>query len=131
MGCEKIARQNSGKASAAKQVRRSRDEIALFEMCASEWNLVAHNEPLVDGWDADIIMREQKLAVLWHGIWHREQLSFSNHSLSQVQTRDRLKTKALESEGWKVAVFHDNEWTPATAFEALKEMVRAAEFEST
>lgn len=43
-------------------------------------------------------------------------LGVKNHSLKQVQTRDKLKTKLFTDIGIKVIVFEDREFTPETAF---------------
>ena len=108
-----------GLKSAAKRVRRSRDEIKLFEMCTLHFKAVRYNEPLVDGWDADIIIDEYKLAILWNGPWHYKQLAMANHSLSQVQSRDRIKTKLLTEHGWTVVAFNDDVYTPTAAMDVI------------
>lgn len=110
-----------GRISASKNIKRSKDEISLYDLCKMYFKSVRHNEIIKDGWDADIIIDDYKLAILWNGRWHYEQLSFKNHSLKQVQTRDKIKTNVLESNGWKVIVFRDDEYTPNTAFKFLKE----------
>ena len=33
---------------------------------------VKHNEAIFNGWDADVIIEDIKLAVLWNGKWHYE-----------------------------------------------------------
>jgi hypothetical protein len=111
-----------GKRSATKQVRRSKQEIELYQLCKSEWN-VTHNVPIVDGWDADIILNEYKVAILWNGPWHYKQMPFNNHSLKQVQNRDRIKKQTLEAKGWKVIVFDDSVDTPSSAFNEIKLVV--------
>jgi hypothetical protein len=117
--CASEARSKGGRRSAATRVLRSKDEIALYELCLSRFPDAQNNIILADGWDADISIPSLNLAILWNGIWHREQLSFKNHSLPQVQTRDRLKKKALTKAGWCVLVYEDNEYTPQSAFDNL------------
>jgi hypothetical protein len=109
----------AGQISASKRVLRSKDEIALFELCSKHFIRVDHNVPLVGLWDADIIIYDTNTAVLWNGPWHRVQMPHKNHSLSQVQTRDRMKIAELQNAGWNVTVFEDDVWTPKTAFEKL------------
>lgn len=99
--------------------------MALYELCNAHYEGVYHNTPIVDGWDADIILPNEQTAILWNGRWHREQLTFKNHSLSQVQTRDRIKKEVLERAGWTVLVFEDNEFTPESAFVFLKNRILA------
>lgn len=117
--CASSARSKGGRQSAATRVLRSKDEIALYKLCISRFPDAQNNTILAEGWDADISIPSLKFAILWNGLWHREQLSFKNHSLPQVQTRDRLKKKALTAAGWRVLVYEDNEYTPQTAFENL------------
>jgi hypothetical protein len=121
----------AGKVSSTKRIRRSKDEIKLHDLCHAYFKKVRHNVPLAEGWDADIIIDDFNIAVMWQGIWHREQLPFGNHSLAQVQNRDKLKVGALMRAEWQVLVFHDNEYTPQKAFEAIREMVGPVGFEPT
>lgn len=118
---KKQASSLGGRKSASKCIRRSKDEIKLYNLCKDYFNSVRHNEIIKDGWDADIIVDDYKLAILWNGAWHYKQLSFNNHSLSQVQTRDKIKYKILTSDGWNVIIFEDKNYTPESAFNFLKE----------
>jgi len=126
--CSKRLKQRGGslggKISASKIVKRSRDEIKLYSFCKNYFNSVRHNEIISDGWDADIIIDDYKLAILWNGPWHYKQLSLKNHSLAQVQNRDKIKTDVLTSAGWKVLFFNDNKYTPEKAFQFIKESCR-------
>lgn len=105
-----VARQNASKIR-----NRSKDEIKLFELCATKFKCLA-NHIIDSGWDADIVMPDHKIAILWNGPWHYKDMKMSNHSLAQVQTRDRIKTSLFESLGWKVLVYEDRHHTPETAF---------------
>jgi hypothetical protein len=118
----------SGKISASVRTKRSKDEIELFDLCKNYFINVSSNKILFDGWDADITLDEFKIAILWNGPWHYKQLSFNNHSLSQVQTRDKIKKRLFEQNGWKVFIFEDRNYTPKSAFE---ELVGAVGFEPT
>lgn len=113
--------QLAGIKSASTQVRRSKDEIKLYDLCANYFNSVRHNQPLVDSWDADIIIDDTKTAILWNGPWHYKQMPHKNHSLSQVQTRDKIKHTKLVNAGWNVLVFEDRYYTPITAFQSILE----------
>lgn len=110
---------SGGTKSASIQVKRSKDEIALFNLCNSYFNSVRNNEQLINGWDADIIIDDIKTAILWNGPWHYKQMPHKNHSLSQVQNRDKLKCRELTNAGWNVLVFEDRHYTPETAFEMV------------
>ena len=109
-----------GKISASKRIKRSKNEVKLYELCKGYFNSVRHNEIIEDGWDADIIIDDHKLSILWNGAWHYKQLTFNNHSLKQVQTRDKIKTDVLTANGWTVISFNDNEYSPDQAFNILK-----------
>jgi hypothetical protein len=118
--CLFLINQQNGKKNAAKRVKRSKDEIKLFNLCSSYFEKVQHNVPIIDGWDADIILPDHKIAILWNGPWHYKQLPLKNHSLLQVQTRDKIKTEILKENGWQVMIFEDRYYTPNTAFEQIK-----------
>lgn len=109
-----------GKLNAAAVPRRSKDEIKLFQLCQSYFLNVDHNNPIFNGWDADIIIYDLKIAVLWNGPWHYKSMGHSNHSLLQVQTRDRIKQKEIEALGWKCLIFEDRYYTPETAFHSIQ-----------
>ena len=108
-----------GRASALKQVRRSKDEIRLFELCRTYFDGVEHNKTIVDGWDADISVPCLKLAIFWNGPWHYKEMDMSNHHLLQVQTRDKIKIDVLSRNGWMIRVFEDRHYTPESAFAEL------------
>lgn len=110
----------SGRKSAAKRVRRSKDEIALSILCESHFTHVTNNDnQIANGWDADILIHDIKTAILWNGPWHYKEMGFSNHSLSQVQNRDAIKIKEFTKAGWKVLVFEDRNYTPRAAFDFI------------
>ena len=79
-----------GITSAHSQKRRSKNEIYFYDLCKEKFKQVLHNEPIFNNWDADIIIEDYKIAVLWNGIWHYKQISKSQ-SLAQVQSRDKIK----------------------------------------
>lgn len=117
---------NAGRLSAAKQCKRSKDEIKLFDLCNNYFNDTKHNYVIQNGWDADIVLPELRVAILWNGIWHRKQMPHTNHSLSQVQNRDKIKLDLFKQNGWTTYVFEDNVWDPYSAFEFLKYMIGAS-----
>ena len=107
----------------AKRVLRSKDEIKLFNLCYDYFENVTHNVQIINGWDADIILNNEKVAILWNGPWHYMQMPHKNHSLSQVPTRDKIKLKELTNAGWKVLTFEDCNYTVSQAFEQIKLVV--------
>lgn len=117
--CLRLKQSQIGMKSAAKRIIRSKDEIELFELCKNHFKSVRHNEPIVDKWDADIIIDDLKLAILWNGPWHYKQMPHKNHSLKQVQTRDGIKIQKLSAAGWTTKIFEDRAYTPQSAFNEL------------
>lgn len=101
-------RSKIGKESAAIQAesRRSKNEKLFCEMCESFFQTVKHNEPIFNGWDADVIIEDIKVAVLWNGVWHYKKITES-HSVEQVQNRDNIKLKEIESAGYKPYIIKD------------------------
>lgn len=102
---------NAGRASAASQGRRSKNEIYFADLCQGEFDQVLCNERLfVDDignkWDADIILPHLKIAVLWNGIWHYHQIS-KNQSLLQVQSRDKIKFDVIVKNGYMPYIIKD------------------------
>lgn len=98
-----------GLASARKQSaqRRSRSEIQLAEFCAAHFEHVTTNDALFNGWDADILIHDVKLAVLWNGPWHYRKIT-AKHSVKQVQARDAIKLIEIAKAGWTAYVIKDN-----------------------
>ena len=64
------------------------------------------NERLFNGWDADVIIEDVKVAVLWNGVWHYEKIT-KKHSVEQVQNRDRLKIKEIKNCGYIPYIIKD------------------------
>ena len=98
----------AGKASATSQQKRSKNEIYFAELCEKHFGKdnVLTNEPIFDGWDADVILTSVKTAVLWNGVWHYKQISKSQ-SLVQVQSRDKLKRDVIERYGYTLYEIKD------------------------
>jgi hypothetical protein len=57
-------------------------------------------------WDSDVILPKEKIAVLWNGVWHYKKIH-SNHSLKQVQTRDKIKLDAIKRTGYTPYIIKD------------------------
>lgn len=89
-----------------KDIKRSKNEIAFYELCKKEFNNVVHNEPIFNGWDADIIIHDLKIAILWNGRWHYEKLT-KNHSVQQVQNRDKIKINEILKYGYYPYIIKD------------------------
>lgn len=86
--------------------RRSRNEIEFCRLCESYFRSVLHNTRMFDGWDADVILPDHRIAVLWNGEWHFRKLA-SKHSVAQVQARDSIKVQMIKKSGFKVYIIED------------------------
>ena len=86
--------------------KRSKNEKYFCKLCEQHFKNVKHNEPVFNGWDADVIIDDIKVAVLWNGKWHYEKIK-ENHSVEQVQNRDRIKIKEIENCGYKPYIIKD------------------------
>lgn len=94
--CLNKLRSDMGIKSSFSQQRRSKNEIFFCKLCQEYFGAdkVLHNEPIFNGWDADVILPEIKVAILWNGPWHYKQISH-HQSLLQVQNRDKIKLKEI------------------------------------
>lgn len=90
----------------SKQGKRSKNEILLFELCEKEYGNVLSNENMFNGWDADIILKDYKLAIMWNGKWHYEKVT-KKHSIRQVRTRDGIKVKEIKKMGFEPYIIKD------------------------
>ena len=104
--CRQIAFQRGGLKSveSQSQIRRSKNEILFAEICSKQFKLKT-NYPLFNGWDADIILTDYKIAILWNGKWHYEQIGRS--SLSQIQNRDSIKIREILKMGYYPYIVKD------------------------
>lgn len=96
--------------------KRSKDEIKLFNLLSKHFENIKHTYIVSDGWDTDIALLDYNIAIFWNGPWHYKEMNIGNHSLKQVQNRDRIKTELFKSLGWTVIVYEDRYFTPQTAF---------------
>jgi hypothetical protein len=95
-----------GFASVNAQNRRSKNEVAFADLCIEKFDDVLLNEPMFNGWDADIIINDLKVAILWNGAWHYKKIT-EKHSVKQVQNRDRIKIKEIEMAGYVPYIIKD------------------------
>lgn len=86
--------------------KRSRNEIDFYNKCCEKFKSVRHNVAVFNGWDADIIIDDFAIAVLWNGAWHYKQIK-KKQSLPQIQTRDIIKIQEIKSCGYIPYVIKD------------------------
>lgn len=86
--------------------RRSKNEIHFADLCKKNFSGVETNKPIFNGWDCDVILADQKVAVMWNGKWHYEKIT-KKHSVSQVQNRDKIKLNEIIKAGYTPYVIKD------------------------
>lgn len=94
-------------AYAQRQSRRSKNEEMFASLCEAHFGNVLCNEPMFNGWDADVILPDLKVAVHWNGPWHYKKIA-KQHSVKQVQNRDKLKCVNVERAGYNNYVIRDD-----------------------
>ena len=108
--CVSIAKRNGaikgGKKSVTVQARRSKNEIHFYELCKNKFINVVNNKPMFNGWDADVILLDHRIAVLWNGSWHYKKIT-QKHSVIQVQNRDKIKLKEIKKMGFCPYIIKD------------------------
>lgn len=77
------------------ETKRSKNEKYFYELCKNQFTNVEHNKPIFNDWDADIIIDDIKVAVLWNGKWHYEKIK-QNQSVLQIQNRDKIKVAEIK-----------------------------------
>ena len=82
---------------------------------------------MFNGWDADIILNDHKMAIMWNGKWHYEKLT-KKHSLKQVRNRDYIKIKEIKKLGYEPYIIRDmGSYNPEfveNEFEKLKKYIK-------
>lgn len=89
-----------------KENRRSKNEIYFSKLCNDRFEDVKTNEPMFNGWDADVILPNEKIAVLWNGNWHYKKLT-KKHSVRQVKNRDKIKIDEIIKSGYTPYIIKD------------------------
>jgi hypothetical protein len=115
--------QKAGLVSAASRPKRSKNEIIFAELCKNHFSKVTTNDPIFDGWDADVLVHDHKIAVLWNGDWHYREMNCYNHSLQQVQNRDEYKLKLIVQKEWIAYVIKDTTDHPTKPDDAFEEFL--------
>lgn len=95
-----------GKASAKSQaeIKRSKNEIFFADLINSIYKDSINNKSIFNGWDADVIIPSMKIAILWNGKWHYEDIC---GQIKQVQNRDRIKYYEIVNAGYMPYIITD------------------------
>ncbi len=95
-----------GLISSLSQNKRSKNETMFANLCGWFFNNIECNKSIFNGWDADVIIHDLKIAVLWNGKWHYKKIT-KKHSVLQVQTRDKIKIKEIKKLGYTPYIIKD------------------------
>lgn len=110
-----------------KDLRRSKNEIYFSDLCKQSFDNVLLNNPMFNGWDADIILEDEKIAILWNGKWHYQKIT-KKHSVEQVQNREKIKIKEIKIKGYTPYIIKDmgkyNKDFVENQFEIFKQYMR-------
>ena len=111
--CYFIVRQKAGKKGGSKtsslefhKRNRSSNEKMFFAKIKEIYPDAIANKRLFDGWDADVIIPSQKLAIHWNGVWHYKSV-MGNELLERVQQKDKSRYEAIERHGYKNYIIQD------------------------
>lgn len=122
---KRISQGGRNSAAVQSKKRRSKNEKLFAKLCTSQFKNVLFNEPIFNGWDADVIIEEIKMAILWNGRWHYEKIT-EKHSVKQVQNRDKIKIKEINNAGYTHYIIKDmGSYNPDFVKEQFKEFLRS------
>ena len=92
---------------------RGKGEIYFAELCIKyfgEDDILCNEKIFKDKngglWDADIIIKSLKLAILYDGIFHFKQVK-KGMNLNQIKSRDRIKRRVISDNGYKYYTVKD------------------------
>lgn len=89
------------------EIKRSKNEMYFCKLCEAYFREVKHNEPLFNGWDADVIIEDIKYAILWNGVWHYKKILKNQPPIEQIQKRDAKKIKEINLCGYTPYIIKD------------------------
>lgn len=113
----------SGQKVAAKRQNRSYNEIRFCNLLKEHYDNIINNERFFNGWDADIILPDLKVAILWNGPWHYKDIF---GQLKQIQNRDKIKYSEIVKAGYMPYIIVD--FTSKNEEKCQKEFKRFLEF---
>ena len=91
----------------ASKVKRSKNEIYFYELCSKYLNCqVLPNHSMFDGYDADIVIPDLKIAIEWNGKWHYAQVH-KFHDFERTQRNDKKKKAMIEKSQYDLYIIKD------------------------
>lgn len=101
---QKLSKAGRKGAASLKSARRSNNEKYFAELIHQKYNDSIENVTMFDGWDADVIIPSLKIAILWNGKWHYENIM---GDLKQIQNRDKIKYGKIVAFGYMPYIITD------------------------
>ena len=89
------------------RITRSKNEIEFASLCKTRWDYVFENPKMFEGYDADIVLLDQHVAILWNGIHHYIPTKGGEKNLEDVQRRDKEKIESIIKCGFKPYIIKD------------------------
>jgi hypothetical protein len=89
-----------------KDLRRSKNEIAMYDLCKNYFDKVENNLNYFNDWDADILIFDYKIAIHWNGIWHYKECNGWT-SLETRKIRDKIRYNEVMRAGWINYIIED------------------------
>lgn len=86
---------------------RSRSEIYFAQLIQEEFDNVLTNKRMFNGWDADIVLPDLKIAIHWNGPHHYLPV-FGAGRLVNIQRRDKLRYAAIKEHGYVNYIIDDH-----------------------
>lgn len=84
-----------------KNKRRSKGEIYLSELISQQFSETLLNKNIFGAWDADIIINDRKVAILYNGPFHYVKIGNKfDASLPATKNRDFLKIREIIKSGY-------------------------------
>ena len=124
----KAAREKARKTLLSKLDRityRSKNEKKFFKLMSQKYDCLP-NERMFNGFDADVVILDLKLAIEWNGVWHYKKVC-KTHSLEAAQSKDKRKLKEIKKMGFNLIAIKDyqNGMTPDKAFKLVNDMIKS------
>jgi predicted nucleic acid-binding Zn ribbon protein len=85
---------------------RSKNEVMFFSKVREVFPGAIANPRMFDGYDADIVIPELRLAIHWNGPLHYRPLFAMNH-FKEIQRKDKQRYEAVETAGYTNYIIDD------------------------
>lgn len=111
------------------KTRRSKCEIALFEMLVKEFpnlDILPNDKTMLEGYEVDIAIPQLKLAIEWNGIVHFKPI-YGQEKLNKIQNRDQEKLLLATNKNINLIIISDHSSTMSRvneAFEQIKSIIK-------